>query len=114
MPTLRFEGCSDDTFGEYAATNEDHDNCADGTPIRWLVEAGNERLLVIGQYSPDGAAGWQIGVAAVDDPDDDIGDPQIPEWPMHFERSERPYSPALVIEAPDGVTLRCLEVTEDR
>jgi hypothetical protein len=28
MPTLRFEGYSDDTFGEYGHTNDDYDNCA--------------------------------------------------------------------------------------
>jgi hypothetical protein len=38
MPTLRFEGYSDDTFGEYAHTNNDYDNCASGESIEFLVE----------------------------------------------------------------------------
>lgn len=30
MPTLRFEGYSDDTFGEVAYFEDDYDNCASG------------------------------------------------------------------------------------
>ena len=30
---LRFEGYSDDTFGEYGVTNDDYDNSASGKPI---------------------------------------------------------------------------------
>lgn len=30
MKALRFYGYSDDTFGEYAATNYDVDNCGSG------------------------------------------------------------------------------------
>lgn len=107
MPTLRFEGYNDDTFGEYAHTNDDYDNCGNRKKIHWLVEAGAERLLVVGQYDQNPAAGWQIGVAAFDERSAD--DPMIPEWPMRFERGSRPYTPALVIEAPEGVKLRCLE-----
>ena len=35
-------------------------------------------------------------------------DEAIPKWPMHFEMSDRGYSPRLVIEAPEGVKLVCL------
>ena len=37
MPILRFEGYSDDTFGEIAHTKDDYDNCASGAPIEYLV-----------------------------------------------------------------------------
>ncbi len=37
MPILRFEGYSDDTFGEVAHFKDDYDNCASGKPIEYLV-----------------------------------------------------------------------------
>ena len=37
MPTLRFEGYSDDTFGEVLHTKDDYDNLASGRPIEYLV-----------------------------------------------------------------------------
>ena len=109
MPALRFEGFSDDTFGEYAHTNDDYDNCASGKPIVWLVQAGSEKLLVSGQYAPGSATGWLIGVAPHDDDDN-----PLPQWPMRLERGDRPYSPALVIEAPEGVTLKCLQREDEK
>ncbi len=99
MKTLHFEGHSDDTFGEYNVTNEDHDNCANGKPIWFLVKAGDDELFVVGQYCPFDATGWMIGVAKSDEDDE----APMPDWPMRFERSSRGYSPRLVIEAPDDV-----------
>jgi hypothetical protein len=104
---LRFEGKSDDTFGEYAHTNDDYDNCASGKPIEWLVahrESG-VGLIVTGQYCPGASGGWLIGIANWDP---DGLDTDMPQWPMRFERAERTYSPALVIEAPVGVSLTCI------
>jgi hypothetical protein len=106
MKTLRFEGCSDDTFGEYGVTNEDHDNCASGKPIEFLVKAGEEALVVRGQYCPGKCGGWLVGVAHWERTDAD--EHHLPDWAMRFERGERPYSPALIIEAPDDVEIRCL------
>jgi hypothetical protein len=40
--TLRFEGFSDDTFGELT-TREDYDNCASGEPITFLVKSSLPR-----------------------------------------------------------------------
>jgi len=37
MQEFKFEGCSDDTFGEYGVTNDDYDNCASGEPIRFQL-----------------------------------------------------------------------------
>lgn len=103
---LRFEGYSDDTFGEYAHTKDDFDNCASGDPIEYLVTAPDgSALLVVGQYAAGNASGWIIGVA----PHDPSGDDKpMPDWPMRFARGDRPYSPALLIEAPDGVNVKCL------
>jgi hypothetical protein len=104
---LHFEGGSDDTFGEYNTLSDDYDNCASGKPIRWLVTAPDgESLIVFGQFCPNPAMGWMIGVARADEDDDTA----LPKWPMRFERGEREYSPRLVIEAPDGVKIRCLEI----
>jgi hypothetical protein len=98
--TLRFEGFSDDTFGELT-TREDYDNCASGEPITFLVKSSEGELMVQGQYCPGPATGWLIGIARHDEDDDK----PIPAWPMHFEHAEREYSPRLVIEAPDDVTV---------
>jgi hypothetical protein len=106
VKTLRFEGYSDDTFGEYALTNEDFDNCASGKPVEILVEAGGERMVVVGQYCPGQCGGWMIGVSHHRDTDAD--EHHLPDWPMRIERAERTYTPALVIEAPDDVVLRRL------
>lgn len=111
MPTLRFEGYSDDTFGEYAHTNDDFDNCASGKPIDWLVTVPGQDLglVVTGQYGRrDDVAGWQIAVGSYDP---EHADTALPEWPMRFVRGERDYSPALIIEAPDGVKVTCLNRT---
>lgn len=108
---LRCEGSSDDTFGVYGAgPDDDHDNCASGRPIVFRVRHGDESLLVVGQYAPGECAGWLIGVASDDlhDTGDDI-EIAIPEWPMRFERSDRTYSPRLLITAPEGVTVEHLD-----
>jgi hypothetical protein len=105
----RFEGHSDDTFGEYGVTNDDYDNCASGKPIRWELRHGEDVVIVFGQHCPEPASGWLIGVARGHDDDDQ----PLPDWPMRFERGEYPYSPALLIDSPEGTTLRCLERNED-
>lgn len=107
---LVFAGYSDDTFGEYALTNDDFDNSASGKPIEWLVTAPDgEQLLVVGQYCPGAANGWLVGVARYGD--DDEAD--MPEWPMSIGPGERSYSPALLLSAPVGSTIRCLQREDD-
>ena len=103
MPTLRFEGHSDDTFGEYGLTNDDYDNCASGKPIEYLVLDPATRLavVVVGQHCPGSATGWMIGAA----PSTDDWE-RVPDWPMRFEPNG--YENRLVIEAPAGVAVRCL------
>ena len=113
MKTLRFEGYSDDTFGEYALTREDYDNRASGEPIEFMVSSGADRLLVTGQHCPSRmSGGWMIGVTSALDPGG--SDRPVPAWPIRFEQSEREYSPALIIEAPDDVEVRCLTREADR
>ena len=101
---FRFQGSSDDTFGDVSPRGDDYDNCASGKPIVWLVKAGADRLLVWGQYAPNEApcAGWVIGIANALDDRDEL---PIPAWPMRFEQGDAPYSPTLVIEAPDGAEM---------
>jgi hypothetical protein len=110
--TLRFEGASDDTFGEFAHFKDSYDNCASGTPIDWLVTAPGVvgGLVVSGQYARTGTeACWMVGVAAYDPNHDDLS---IPDWPIKVVRSERGYSPALVIEAPSNATIKCMQLEE--
>lgn len=109
MKTLRFEGYGDDTFGEWT-TGTDHDNCANGEPIVFLVaSAKGGACSVYGHYCPDGASGWMIGVARHDDDDDTA----MPAWPMRIEHGRMPYSPALLIEAPDDVTVTLLRPDDE-
>ena len=108
MPKLVFQGHSDDTFGEYAYTNDDYDCCASGALIVYSVKAPDgEGLNVVGQYSGKGwpndcPACWLIGVQQVDE------GMAIPNWPMRFEMAESGYSPVLTIDAPDGVKVTCV------
>lgn len=110
MPTLRFEGYSDDTFGEVLHTKDDFDNCASGEPIEYLVEdpATGLGIVVTGQHCPGNSGSWMIGVA---NHDPDCCDCDFPRWPMRIEPQNyrNGFNPALIIEAPDGATVICLQ-----
>jgi hypothetical protein len=110
MKLLQFEGMSDDTFGETNVFMDDYDNCASGKPIKWRVKANDGSLIVIGKYALYGTGGWLIGVAPDDYADDEV---HIPDWPIRITRSMAEYSPMLHIEAPDDVSIECLELMED-
>lgn len=107
MKTLRFYGYSDDNFA-YSVDGRDKDEigCYNSHAV-FIVKGGGTHFAVCGYYCPKGAGGWSIGVAPGDHGRAEV---HIPEWPMRFERSEREYSPALVIEAPDDVVV---EVDDD-
>lgn len=96
--TLRFEGYSDDTFGEYGITNQDFDNCASMEPIQCVVDCKTfGRLMVIGQYSKASCNNgcWMIGVCRVERSDD------FPSWNIRMLQSkERKYSVTLEIDLP--------------
>jgi hypothetical protein len=111
MPTLRFEGYSDDTFGEVAHFRDDYDNCASGKPIEYLVQHGPHGLIVTGHHCPGNSGSWLIGVA---NHDPDADDRDFPRWPMRIEAQNyrNGFQPSLVIDAPEGVTIRCLQRAE--
>ena len=113
MPTLRFEGYSDDTFGEVLHTKDDYDNCASGEPIQYLVSADAYEIVVTGQFCPGHSGSWLIGVANYDP---ECLDRDLPPWPIRFEaQSDRfRHSPALIIEAPEGVEVECLTRFDNR
>lgn len=100
--TLAFQGYSDDTFG---CDEIDHDNCASGEPIRFCVSVGDTGLIVSGQYAPEHCGGWLVGVSTYDPFHDDV---PLPEWPLTLTQGDSPYSPKLVIEAPDEATVELL------
>jgi hypothetical protein len=108
MPILRFEGQSDDTFGEVAYFRDDFDNAASGAPIEYLVEHGTDALIVTGQFCPGHSGSWLIGVA---NHDPQAEDRPLPRWPIRIEPMayRNGYTPSLVIEAPEGVKIRCLQ-----
>lgn len=102
MKNLTFQGYSDDTFAcSGSGIDVDHDNCASGTPIFMKVESGSDGLIVVGHYAVGPCGGWMIGVSPLNPGSED--EKHIPEWPISFRRSDREYSPTLVIEAPDDV-----------
>lgn len=96
--TLKFQGSGDDTFGEYGVTGEDIDNCNSLKPIQCLIEAGKEKLVVVGQYSASNPGGgcWGIGISMADE------ETPIPNWPMRFANGDCPYSPTLEIDVPEN------------
>ncbi|NID06615.1 hypothetical protein HBF26_17100 [Luteibacter jiangsuensis] len=116
MKTLRFEGYSDDTFGEYAVTKDDFDNCASGEPIEYLITAPSEPdagLIVTGQHCPEHSGSWLIGIANFDP---DFTDRPIPNWPARFVPATDArffYNPVLEIDVPDDFVLRCLQREND-
>lgn len=112
MPILRFEGYSDDTFGEVEHFNDDYDNCASGDAIRYLVTAKNDNgieqaIVVTGIYG-EFSAGWSIAVENYDPKAEDI---DFPRWPMRIEPQNyrNGFQPSLIIDAPESVTIKCLE-----
>ena len=101
MKTLRFQGFSDDTFGEYNETNDDVDNCADGTPIQCVIESTEGKLVVVGHYELHPTDGcWTIGISNYDE------ETPIPNWNIRMGQAPRPYSPSIEIDVPDDATLK--------
>lgn len=100
MKILRFEGYSDDTFGEYGLTGDDVDNCSSMEPIQCVIDCGEcGRLMVVGQYSKASCNNgcWLVGVSKVEEYDD------FPNWNIRLrEGAETKYSTALEIELPPG------------
>lgn len=113
MPVLRFEGHSDDTFGEVSHFHDDYDNYASGKPIEYLVECEgvDGGIVVTGQHCPNNSGSWLIGVA---NHDPDYSDRAMPNWPIQIVPQDGKYgfSPALIIEVPDGVKIKCLQRTD--
>ena len=100
MKTLKFYGCSDDTFGEYNETNTDYDNCGSNKPITFEIKAEGKSVFVTGQYSRFGNGCWGIDVAAADEDN-------LPDWNMRIGFED--YSTVLEIEVPDDVQIEHIE-----
>jgi len=114
MKTLTFQGHSDDTFAcTGPRIDVDHDNCANDKPVTMLVSGEGGRLLVIGQYAAGHSGGWQIAVAPYDPEFLDDDTVAIPRWTMTIEPGDRPYSPVLVIVAPEDVSVELLDELTD-
>ena len=97
MQTLKFKGYSDDTFAELT-TRQDFDNCADGSPIQFLMESQDgARLVVTGLYTHTGV--WSVGICTEEDC-------TLPNWPMRWTADG--YSTVLEIDVPDGTKVACI------
>lgn len=78
-----------------------------GALIVFQVTVGSEGVNIVGQYDgkkwpPSCPACWLIGVMPMDE------DTPIPDWPMRFKMAGNGYSPQLIIDAPEGVQVLCL------
>lgn len=107
---LRFEGHSDDTFGEYDVFQNDYDCCGSGAVVVYkVIGREGDGLYVCGQYggdSPIRNGCWMIGVKQLDE------DVPLPDWPMRWGTSDNGYSPSLIISAPCGTKIECVNRQE--
>lgn len=95
---VRFYGHSDDCFEIEGAFN-DEIGCYDKMAVVLLKSAvAEERLAIVGLYSPHGAGTWTAAPALIEEDDD------MPAWPIRFTR-KHPYSLMLEIEVPDDTTM---------
>ena len=110
-----FEGYSDDTFGEYAISMDDYDNCANGTPIRYKLELEDgSGLLIVGIYADGHPAdpnsqisgdGWAIAISTLDRS-------KPVDWPISMHPSHNDGTNRAVIRAPRSAKLTCLNREE--
>ena len=112
MGELRFEGHGDDTFCE-RSTKQSFDNAATGRPIVFQVSTPDAGMRVWGLYTPadepEPVGCWTIGIQPLDEY------VPIPTWPMRWDgMTEDGESAVLVVEAPLGVTVRCLNKRSGR
>lgn len=108
MKTLGFYGASDDLFLADVDGKCVEELCNSGADeaMAYLVKAGTESLVVVGIYAPAPVGGtWVVGVTLYAEGF------ALPPWPMRFisenpdGTNKLPYSPRLIIEAPDNVTI---------
>lgn len=103
MQEFKFEGCSDDTFGEYGVTNDDYDNCASGEPIRFqLITPDGAGIIVTGCYGEKlGNGCWMIGAELLDE------DKPV-DWKITMNIAHEGYRNQMIVLAPDEAHLTCL------
>lgn len=94
MKTLKFQGHSDDIFGEYNVIKDEE--AAYDKLCR--IQVG-DALIVHGLYVAGGV--WMVGISQVDE------DTSIPDWPMRWT-SEK-YSVVLEIDVPDETVVMFLD-----
>lgn len=103
MKELYFFGISDDLFVYEQAENGigAEIDCYDSPAIFKVLDTTGNGLYVTGYYAPQGvnAPVWTVGVAPLDE------DVALPEWPLYFRLADNGYSPMLVIEATNDVTV---------
>ena len=106
MKTLKFYGASDDLFEMDGELQEEIGCFRHGAAYH--LKASDGEMIVYGLYAPKETKGasWVVGVSLVDE-----GIP-LPPWPMRYETGPangypdpQPYSPMLIIETPDDVSV---------
>ena len=100
---IYFSGSSDDNFGWEADSGHGDEIGCYQTPGWFRVQAPNgDGLMVFGCYAPEGCPDgtWVIGITLLKE------DHPLPDWPIFYRAAENGYSPALVIDAPEGVEIK--------
>lgn len=111
MKTLKFYGVGDDVFvcqcdGGGCSLNREADGFSNGAA--YLLKSGDGQMTVFGQYAcpPVSYGSWSVGVSLAED------GIQLPSWPLRIETAEangfpnpRVYSPMIIIECPDDITV---------
>ncbi len=104
MKVLKFYGVSDDLF-EMEGDIADEIGCYD-RGASYLLEAESGSMIVYAIYAPPCIKGatWVIGIALKDE------GVSLPDWNIKYETAPangypdpQPYSPMLIIEAPNDV-----------
>ena len=108
MKKLRFEGYSDDVFGE-EETGITIDSYRSDSPLCFLLESKeeNSKLVISGSYSPyltTGHGCWNLSVCQAEE------DYPIPDWNIRIKQSaETKYTPAILLDVPDDTTIKKLD-----
>lgn len=72
-----------------------------------LIAPGGEAMQVHVISMPTGDGVWHVAVGQVDE------SIPLPDWPLRIVQSERPYSVAALIDAPDGTRLDNVTTKEE-
>jgi hypothetical protein len=98
---IYFSGYSDDNIEINGTELSDEIGAYDRARFIKLQRPNGDGLIVFGHYAPDGTPDgtWVFGVTLLGE------DKPLPDWPITFDTCENGYSPVMVVDAPEDVTV---------